>query len=61
MHITLRDPIKFISGHLLEHVSAQKSYKVRQSSFRAGVQILDDNENLIWISKTCIKRYFYKT
>lgn len=59
MQIELNDKHNFISGHLFENVSNEKTYTViKKSGF--GYRITDDSGKDILISNTAFKDYFKK-
>lgn len=58
MHIALRNSVNFIGGHLLEHITFEKTYFVKQMSYRTGYLIENDKDKEVWISKSCLRRYF---
>ncbi len=57
--IKLKCEFEFISGHLLQDVSSNKSYNALSNS-QFGIKIKDDKGNVILLSNTCLSKYFTK-
>jgi hypothetical protein len=50
-----KEPV--VHGHLLEHTTPWKKYKFYSTIGKSGI-IIDDNNKEIFISYTCLKKFF---